>query len=381
MKLLYSGSSFTNEPTFKRLLLIGKELCFMDRPSVTFVEGFGTIGHASPYRGISTAGEPVTISVFEPPSGPAGPLYQSYVEADLANPDFVRVVFDGIAKSDAFAEKFIQMEARYGGKITGADVRKAIVALGGARPPSSPKVDGRLLFKIDTVEGCQETLKTLVLEASIQVTSALIVADESGAVPVANDPYLARLIAMRSSQDRYVGGTAPLAPYLGMEFARSVIPDEALQHLSIKDVVEYRRKSRNAYEAWDNELNRVAAKLDDIDASKAEESIRKVIATELAPKVLEYRNEMASARDNLFGDIVKRIASVEVPALSLAYITGLGISGALGAFASATLRAIAPEVIQYIKTKRRVARGHAVSYIIGVSGKAGTGTGAQDNFT
>lgn len=36
MKLLYSGQSACDEATFKRLLMIGTELAFMDRPSVTF---------------------------------------------------------------------------------------------------------------------------------------------------------------------------------------------------------------------------------------------------------------------------------------------------------------------------------------------------------
>jgi hypothetical protein len=47
MKLLYSGSSACDEPTLKRLLLVGTELVFMDRPSVTFAGKWGTVGHTS----------------------------------------------------------------------------------------------------------------------------------------------------------------------------------------------------------------------------------------------------------------------------------------------------------------------------------------------
>jgi hypothetical protein len=90
MKLLYTGASYCSEPTFKRLLLVGSELVFMDRPSVTFTR-WGTVGHASPFRQMDSEGEPVKISVHTPPAGPAGDLYAPYAAADFENPEFVRI--------------------------------------------------------------------------------------------------------------------------------------------------------------------------------------------------------------------------------------------------------------------------------------------------
>jgi hypothetical protein len=37
--------------------------------------------------------------------------------------------------------------------------------------------------------------------------------------------------------------------------------------------------------------------------------IQKIIATELAPKIVEYENEMAHIRDQLFGSLIKSIAA------------------------------------------------------------------------
>jgi hypothetical protein len=89
MKLRYSGGSICDMPTLKRLILIGSELVFMDRPSVTF-EKWGTVGHKSPFRQVDTRGDPVQISVHAPPAGPAHGLYAPYAAADFGNPEFIR---------------------------------------------------------------------------------------------------------------------------------------------------------------------------------------------------------------------------------------------------------------------------------------------------
>ena len=68
---------------FKRLLLVGTELVFMDRASVTFGGKWGTVGHQSMFRGLDSRGEPVMISVKTPPSGPARRLCEPYTVADF----------------------------------------------------------------------------------------------------------------------------------------------------------------------------------------------------------------------------------------------------------------------------------------------------------
>jgi len=49
---------------------------------------------------------------------------------------------------------------------------------------------------------------------------------------------------MRSSGKEYVGGTASLAPWLGLEVATAVVPDEALEKLNYTDILDYRRTAR-----------------------------------------------------------------------------------------------------------------------------------------
>jgi hypothetical protein len=244
MKLLYCGASACNETTLKRLLLIGTELGFMDRPSVMFEGKWGTVGHPSIFRNVDTRGVPVTVTVYAPPSGPATGLYEPYAIADFDNPEFSRVCLEGLRHDNAFASKFIQTEANYGNGIQGKMILDALSRDSDLTPlPLSAESDPTIMFRVDTVEARRATLKTIMADASVQVTSALLVADEAQAVPVADDPYFLRLLSLRTSGTKYVGGTAPHAWLIGLEFAKAVIPDEVLQKLSLREIIEYRRKS------------------------------------------------------------------------------------------------------------------------------------------
>lgn len=242
MKLLYSGKTFCDKPIFKRLLLVAEEIHFMDRPSVTF-GNWGTIGNASFARNIDFTGCPITIGAISPPSGPAKLLYNPYIEADIKNPEFVAVVLEGFQTSDAFASKFIQFEANYPRK--GKDIVQALRAddklLGGNL---DLEIDGHHMFDISTAERRRGIFKKILIEASINVTSAILVAEEANLIPVTEDPYIARLIGLRASSPSYIGGTSRLAPYIGLEVVKTMLPDQLLSQIGITDILKYREKAK-----------------------------------------------------------------------------------------------------------------------------------------
>lgn len=123
----------------------------------------------------------------------------------------------------------------------------------------------------------------LLIECSIDATVALVVAQQADAYPIADDPYMARLIGLRTSTESYKTGPGMAASFLGLEFARSVLPDELLQQLSFPDIMAYRRKAGDAYDAWNAELDRVAAELDDLNAVASSGRIQRIIASDLTP--------------------------------------------------------------------------------------------------
>ena len=373
MRLLYSAGPACDEITLKRLMVVGTELCFMDRPSVMLGKqgSAGTVGFASPMRQFDTTGEAVTIEVFQPPSGPAGKLYEPYIEADLQNNNFLQTILTGLRDSESFARNALQLEANYGDGLTGATIRKALV-------DAAPSLSGPLeidvnneFFRIGSQKQLENTLAIMAFDLSVQVTSALLTAEATGAHPIVSEPTFARLLASRAplkSQD----GVIAIAPFLGVELTSSVIPDEVLQHLTLADIARYRRSSRDAYEAWTIDLNRIAADLDNLEPTDVRDQIRRLIASEVSPKFLEYRNAMVTARDDLFGDIVKRVVMWEVPTLSVAHFIGQNMTETIVEFALVALGTAAPPVVDFIKANRRIDRNSPLSYLIGLSKVAKT---------
>lgn len=153
---------------------------------------------------------------------------------------------------------------------------------------------------------------------------------------------------------------------VGLEFAKAVIPDEALQKLSVVEIVAYRRKTVGLYQAWATDLNQIATKIDDLTVAEAHDRIPKLIATELEPKVVAYKAEMARVRDALFAGLMKGVVDWKIPTLSVASFTTLGFGAAIAAFASSLVTATGRPIIDYITARRSVARKHAVSYLIGL---------------
>ena len=317
-------------------------------------------------RQIDSSGQPVTIEVFSPPSGPAKHLYEPYIEADMRSHDFVETVITGLQNSALFASKLLQLEADYGNGTTGEMIRRAVTSVP-VQQPLEPIGTLKEMFRIDTDAARLETLKWLLMEASIQTTVAQLVTNEAGADPVTDDRYMGQLLAVRSSTAPYVETPIRLGPYLGLAFAESVIPDQILDNLNFTDILDYRRKSADAYIAWMAEVDRIAAELDDCNPLNLKNEIPKLITTDLMPKVVEYRAEMANVRDELFGDLIKGVTRWEVPALLVAFGTGESLGAAVMSFAAAALGGAARPIIDSIVKSRKSKREHTVSYLVDVS--------------
>jgi hypothetical protein len=371
MKLLFSGDSGCTPSTLKRLMIIAEEIGFMDRPSIS-LPGFTTIGHASPLRAFEQAlrHTEVKLSVYQPPSGPIGPLYKRYLEADLNNHDFRNVFLSGLRDSPEFARKFIQLEADYG-QGTGKDLLAALLSdrtLGTVELPGTG-LEGRP-SQFQDAAGRRAALRVLLAEASFHVTNAMVVSENIGSLPVTDDPLIAKLMCLRASANAYVGGTSQMAPWLGLEIAAAVIPDRALEKLKYTDILDYRSSTKDAYRAWFTELNNIASEIDSMPPTELARALPKIKATRLTPKVVEYTSEMKSVADKLYGDLLKAFVRYPVPALSLAYCFDFSLSQAITAFAAALTPAI-PAVIDYVQARRNTTRRHGVAYLIGLAEKAG----------
>jgi len=139
-----------------------------------------------------------------------------------------------------------------------------------------------------------------------------------------------------------------------------------LSHLRLNDLLEYRSSAKDAYGAWSLEVECLAQKLLDIPADRLGVEVAKVIVTDVRPRMLELRHEMATARDNLFGDLIKTVSKWEVPTISLAYLTSMSLPTAIAAFAGALAPAV-PAVVDYYVQRRNLVRRNSMAYLVGIS--------------
>ncbi len=361
MRVNYAGGPLCSEATFKRLLLLANEIAFCDRPSVMF-DNWGTVGVPTPLRFRTANGDPIQFRVYEPQARSLSNLYQSFVHRDLLDPNVRRIVLEGLRHDAVFAERHIASHALYGGH-TGAQVVSSLLAdrslfdaeLGDARGWGKA-------FEVESEQGRHDTLRHLLVDVSIDVTTGLLGSEELGLVPVTDDPYLARLLSLRARSDE-LQTAAPAAP-LGFELVRAVIPDEMLNRLTIPEVLEFRSKTKDVHGAWNAEVERLSAMLDQEGISDLPAQANRLVATEIKPKMNAFRAELASARDALFGDIIKSTTDWKLPALAIALVHQTSLLGGAVSVLGGAMAGTVKATVDYLAKRKGVVRRHGVAYLV-----------------
>jgi hypothetical protein len=90
---------------------------------------------------------------------------------------------------DTFAERFLAPKANYGDGRNGVDVRRLLVADKSLYDMSIDlsQSDPRLMYRPEEPEGRRAIARALIIDASVQITSSLLMAYEVDALPVADD--------------------------------------------------------------------------------------------------------------------------------------------------------------------------------------------------
>jgi hypothetical protein len=373
MRVIYAGGPLCAEMTFKRLVLLANEVGFSDRPSVGF-DKWGTVGIQTPIRSVaSAAGQPIKFVIHQPPSGPVAEVFAKFVPSDVRDLAVRRLFLEGLREDPIFRERYVKAAADYGG-VSGAQVVSSLLSDPTLSEADLGEVTGFCeTFQISSMQGRRDTLRTLLVEMSIHVTTALLGGEELGLVPVTDDPYLAQLLALRVGSGQPKPSSATVTAILDLEIVRSVIPDHALARVEIPDLLQFRKKTSDVYAAWGAEVERLGALLDDAkgDASVAEYAQR-LVATEIRPKMDAMRAELASARDSMFGDVVKSATDWKLPALALAVLHHSPLLGAavgvLGSALAGTVKATA----DHWAKKRGTVRKHGVAYLVQLADHVGS---------
>jgi hypothetical protein len=139
--------------------------------------------------------------------------------------------------------------------------------------------------------------------------------------------------------------------------------------MKVIDAIKYRKESQSAREAFLEHLLTLYAKIGEVPSDgDYSASIEKLLATEVRPAVTEFRNQLLTIHEKLFGKIVTgalgAAASSGLVQMfgNMTWQTLLSLAGAAGAY-------IAKEAIDAHVEERAARRDYAISYLLDLEAK------------
>lgn len=340
MKLTFSDSPNIDELTFKRLVLLSNELVFVERPSIQLADNYGTVGMPSGIRNLMSEfeGSPVKLIVDEPPNSTFNSaFYKKYFEKDLNNPEFLNTIFEGIEKYWIYDHHFDPKQSHTSGEfkdyrawlLANQSEIKALDIANVTRPEQ--------VFQVTNKDEAFFAFKIIAAEQSLRVTSVIHVCNKYESNPTSVNPYLNKLIALRLSSEIY-SGSATKTRQVGLKLIDCVIPDEALMQIPLQDILDFREKTKDYFENWTVEMNKLETLLFKDNFSITDQDVVNLFDTEINPRLRELKNEIRRIKDDRFKNILKTIKNTALSGIALGTLSSLSVAGAIASFIGANLK-------------------------------------------
>lgn len=340
MKIVFADSPNIDELTFKRLLLLGNEIAFVERPSIQFIKDLGTVGMPSGIRGLLPQFEnaPVKLRVEEPPTTVfSSGFYQQYFKTDISNPDFISTVIEGIRNRWFYSHFFDTEKNRATEEFK--DFHSWI--LNNQEEISQTDLNSIDLtgfhFEINNKENAYQAVKMILSEESLRVTSVTHISNKIASNPTSINPFLDKLINLRLSSELYTGKSHN-SKSLGMKLFQSMIPDEALLKIPVEDLLSFREDTKKYYEAWTIEINRLEAQLAKEGFALSDKDIQNIIDIDINPKLFELKNEIRRVRDKKFADVLKVVKNNVIAVIAGGTLSAINLPAAILGFITTNLK-------------------------------------------
>ena len=314
VNVFYYPTMVADSATLKRSILLFDELHFIDQPSFTFGH-FGTIATASPLRAYekSFRDHGVPLYVHAPNDGPVTGSFLEQVTNDVNDFEFLKRFQKGLRESAVFREQQVS-PGNYGEVGNQDDVVGALTAvnidadLQQYPAPMALFLDKEVHpFKFRNESERAKALVTHALTCSAMMNFALNVSQHEGLTPLADAiPYQTLLGAKYKRAAATLINTDAKIPVTDLSFAifDELVPAERLDALSFKDIVNYRKESEKAREAFLEYLAALQAKQGSIDKNgDYSGAIKKLIVTEIIPAATKFKNQIDEVYSKLFGSL------------------------------------------------------------------------------
>lgn len=216
-----------------------------------------------------------------------------------------------------------------------------------------------------------------VAGSAIGINTHLVVAEKYGLSPVTDSSLHHQLMMMKMA--RWPGSKKPrfapteeLADFLArqtmMRIIRAWIPKEALEHLSVDQIVTFREQTSSMRRQFFSEIrNAVETKMAGASAREIEKIVP-VLSDAVVTKAQAYRAEMEAVRDRLWADLFRKITSGKTISRIAA---SLGVSIILAPLEM--LRASVPALTKWAVDRRSSKRkaSTTVTYLTAIPKEAG----------
>jgi len=366
MKLIFADSPTIDELTFKKLLLTASDLVFVDRPSISLSKDFGTVGVPSNIRSVvkKFEGSPIKLTVDEPPNSNFNSnYYREYFSKDLKEKDFLNTIIDGIKDDWIYDNHFNNERKLCQGEfenyknwiLKNRDELINTNLIEFETPEGEP-------FRIANKEEALFAFKIIAAEQSLRVTSILHMCNKYNHSPISINPYLDRLINLRMSNENYVGKIPP-SRSLGFKIMDCMISDDALYHIHWLDILGFRERTKDYYEAWEIETNKIQAQ---INEDITEDIIRRLVDSDINPRIKELELEIQKIRDDQFKNTLKTVKNTVISFISLGTLSSLSIPGAIAAFFGINLKTpqFTDDIIESHFNLKQKRLSHGLTYLL-----------------
>ncbi len=318
INVFYYPDSFVDFTTVMKAILLFDELHFMDRPSMFFggeAGQFGTIGMASPLRQYEAAirAEGVPFFVHSAPMGAVRGEWYEQIAADVNDPNFLKRFQHGLKSSATFRALQIA-PGNYGEWGDEKGIAEKVLSVDLSRDFASHPTPMALFedpevqqYKLATAMGCAKQLVSEAVICAAKLNYALDVSAKQGFYPLADSNPYGDLLGAKYA--RAISSMEPAKNKIqitDLSFAifDELISTERLRQLSLKDVIEYRKKSESSREEFLEHLNMIRQKQATIglDGDYAG-AITDLVNSEIKPAIRAFKNKMKTIDDALFGAI------------------------------------------------------------------------------
>jgi hypothetical protein len=357
-------------------ILLFDELHFMDRPSFTFSNGFGSIAAESPIRRVETSLRDAGVPIFVhgAPGGRVEGVQLEQVKADVDDPQFLRRFQKGLKTSPSFLKLQIP-PANYGAVGNEKDVAEKLIGVDLSQDLEAYDKASDLFFdksvhpfNLSTAAECAKTLVTDAVLCSAKLNFALKINAREGFFPLADAAPFGDLLGAKYA--RAMNSLEPKknklqATDLSFAIFDELIAAETLKQITIPDAIRYRKASEKAREEFLEYLSAIQAKQAGIglDGDYAG-AINRLMASEIIPAARIFRNKLQSIHESLFGTLATgALGFLGTPPAAvsifgeLSWKTLLPLAGAAGAY-------MGKAAIEAFLAERAARRECSISYIL-----------------